>query len=51
LADNLQSGRSELSATEARAGRIVRGGAVRRILWTSLALAIVAMAIAYFLVL
>ena len=48
LADNLQSGRPELSATEARSGRIVKGGAMRRILWTSLALAIVAVAVAYF---
>jgi hypothetical protein len=51
LAGNLQSDRPELSAAEARAGRIVKGGAVRRIVWTSLALAPAAMAIAYFLVL
>ncbi len=32
---------------EMRAGRIVKGGAVRKVLWTSLGLAVVAMMVVY----
>jgi hypothetical protein len=39
-----------VSQTEARAGRVVKGGAIRRILWVSLGLAIAAMLIAYLFV-
>ncbi|WP_183044244.1 hypothetical protein [Pseudorhodoplanes sinuspersici] len=38
-----------ISPTEARAGRIVKGGAIRRILWTSVALALLALTATYFL--
>jgi hypothetical protein len=47
LAEDLHSRRQELSSTEARSGRIVKGGAIRRILLVATALAIVAMAIVY----
>jgi hypothetical protein len=33
--------------TEARAGRIVRGGAIKRILWISVALAVVLLVLAF----
>jgi hypothetical protein len=36
-----------LSATEARAGRIVKGGAIRRVLVVSIALAIIGLALIY----
>jgi hypothetical protein len=47
MTDNPRS-RPELTATAARAGRIVKGGAVLRILLVSIVLAVVGMAIAYF---
>lgn len=37
-----------LSPREARAGRIVQGGAIRRILWISVGLAMIALAATYF---
>jgi hypothetical protein len=50
LTGNLQSQSPKVTATQARAGRIVKGGAIRRILWVSLLLAVLAIAAAYFVI-
>jgi hypothetical protein len=49
MANDPEAGRTELSTSEARAGRIVKGGAIGRILVVSLALTVAALGILYLL--
>jgi hypothetical protein len=48
--DRTPEERTVSTPTEARGGRIVRGGAIRRILLVSIAFAVIALLLAFFLV-